>query len=324
MLLAMHRSRPRRPRESRSKPEIPLAKWYIKRFDFVEVNQGPEVGIRGQVLARDWKENTVTVEGVNLKISEELDVEAGNIFAPQWKTKEEPQPIHFSHVSLIDPTTDTRTDVFWRKVQGKMTRLARSTLSGAACVAGPSLLGACDPGALAARAPRRMRSHRPRLRTVCTVIPLPRKPDDPVPEQYAEEFCTRRDDVLEVTFVPLVSKVHSCNIPPLLASPGKELTATPCPPSPPFPAAVLHSTCKASTSVVVVRRGWRAGSGIVAPFSCRCPEATRSRAAPYTYGEPLESNRCTLYVFGCGTHRTDRRGAQPQRGQISHGSGRHS
>lgn len=162
--LTMLKSRPRRPRESRSKPEIPLAKWYIKRFDFVEVNQGPEVGIRGQVLARDWKENTVTVEGVNLKISEELDVEAGNIFAPQWKTKEEPQPIHFSHVSLIDPTTDTRTDVFWRKVQGKMTRLARSTLS---------------------------------------VIPLPRKPDDPVPEQYAEEFCTRRDDVLEVTFVPL-------------------------------------------------------------------------------------------------------------------------
>ena len=51
---------------------------------------------------------------------------------------------------------------------------------------------------------------------------------------------------------------------------------------PPFPAAVLHSSCKASTSVVVVRRGRRTQSGIETSLSCRCTEATRSRAAPYT------------------------------------------
>jgi len=162
------RSRPRRPKPSCSKPELPnLHAWLIKKHDVVEVNQGPEEGKRGLVLDRQWRENTLTVAGVQVKVADEIDPDSASIFNPSWVAKEEPQPLHLSHVSLIDPTTNTRADdVVWRKRDGRMARVALA--SGA-------------------------------------MVPLPTMPadDDLVPREYAEDTVTRRSDVLEVTFVPL-------------------------------------------------------------------------------------------------------------------------
>ena len=161
------KSRPRRPRQSRTEPDLPLHKWLIKKHDVVEVTQGPEEGRRGRVVDRQWRENTISVEGVQVRISDEVDPDSASLFNPTFITKEQPQPLHVSHVSLIDPTTDQRAEVVaWRKRDGRMTRVVLAT--GAA-------------------------------------IPLPTKPPDDglVPKQYAQGMTTRRKDVLEVTYVPL-------------------------------------------------------------------------------------------------------------------------
>jgi large subunit ribosomal protein L24 len=163
--LAALKSRPRRPKPSRTKPELPLHEWLIKKHDVVEVNQGTDEGRRGRVVDRQWRENTLCVEGVNLKTSEEIDPDSASLFNPGFMTKEQPQPLHMSHVSLIDPTTDKRADaVAWRKRDGRMARISLVTRA---------------------------------------IIPLPtRPPEDGLrPKQYAE--TTRRKDVLEVTYVPM-------------------------------------------------------------------------------------------------------------------------
>jgi len=163
------KSRPRRPRPSRSKPELPLHQWLIKKHDFVEVNQGPEEGKRGKVIDRQWRENTVTVEGVQLKLSESIDPDSASMYSPSFVTKEEPQPLHFSLVSLIDPATDARCDdIEWRWKDGRKARVSHATDA---------------------------------------VVPLPKRPpfgqEESIPIQYAETLVTRRDDVLAVTYVPL-------------------------------------------------------------------------------------------------------------------------
>ena len=163
--LAALKSRPRRPKPSRTKPELPLHEWLIKKYDVVEVNQGTDEGRRGRVVDRQWRENTLCVDGVNLKTSEEIDPESASLFNAGFITKEQPQPLHMSHVSLIDPTTDKRADaVAWRKRAGRMARISLVTRA---------------------------------------IIPLPtqQKEDGLRPKQYAE--TTRRKDVLEVTYVPL-------------------------------------------------------------------------------------------------------------------------
>jgi len=171
--LQMGRAKPRRisiedkrQRKANPRPLLALEKWTIKKNDLVEVNQGADEGRRGRVLSRQWRDNTVVVEGVSVEVTEELDPESLNLWDPQWQRKEgTPQPVLFHHVSLIDPTTNERTNVDWEKRGGIWTRISRST------------------GA---------------------VVPLPPKPP---PEDdlatYAEELCTRREDVLRVTYVPL-------------------------------------------------------------------------------------------------------------------------
>lgn len=163
--LQMAKNRPRH-KKSRSKPEVQLFKWFVKKHDLVEVNQGPEEGTRGLVLDRQWENNTLTVEGVQLRDKEEIDVESTNIFSPNWISTAQPQPIHFSHVSLIDPTTNQRTDVMWKRRDGRMARVSLSSGE---------------------------------------VVPLPVKPadDSVMPKKYAEDYVTRQSDVLDVTFVPL-------------------------------------------------------------------------------------------------------------------------
>ena len=160
----MMRNRPKL-KKIPGRPELPnLFKWYIKKHDLVEVNCGRESGLRGRVLDRDWEHNTVTVDGVNLQRKEQLDEESMNIFSPEWKTVAQPQPLHMSQVSLIDPSTDRRTGVVWRRRQGRFVRVS------------------VDTG---------------------EVVPLPRTPlDDGVPRRFDEEKVTRRAAVLDVTYVP--------------------------------------------------------------------------------------------------------------------------
>ena len=96
----------------------------------VEVNDGPEEGKRGQVIDRHWQENTVTVEGVQVEIKREMNTESSNLFNPDFTSKEVPSPIHFSKVSLIDPSLDVRTEAEWRKKDGRMARVSLSSGTG--------------------------------------------------------------------------------------------------------------------------------------------------------------------------------------------------
>lgn len=107
----------------------------------------------------------MVVSGVNMEMRDEFDPET-SLFAPKFTTKSTPQPLHFTHVSPIDPTLDRRTDVRWEERDGRMVRISEE--SGAE-------------------------------------VPLPpRKQEaDSALKEYAEGLCTRKADVLEVTYKPL-------------------------------------------------------------------------------------------------------------------------
>jgi ribosomal protein L24 len=136
--VSLQRAKPRRisiedkrRRKANPRPLLALEKWTIKKNDLVEITDGPDEGRRGRVLSRQWRDNTVVVEGVSVEVTEELDPESLNLWDPQWQRKEgTPQPVHFQHVSLIDPTTNERTDVDWEKRSGIWTRISRSTGAG--------------------------------------------------------------------------------------------------------------------------------------------------------------------------------------------------
>ena len=142
--------------------------WYIQKNDLVEVNTGPEEGKRGRVLALEKRYNEVIVEGVNVHTKEVMDQESSP-FIPEFTTVAKSRPIYFRDVSLVDPTTDTRTDVEWQSREGedgKKRRVRTALGSGAE-------------------------------------IPLPAITREWEGKEYADSQCTRRADVLAVTYVPL-------------------------------------------------------------------------------------------------------------------------
>ena len=128
-----HRNRPRRLQQRKQvvKSDVPLCRWLIKAHDLVEVNQGPEEGRRGHVMKRSLRGGTVCVEGVNVRVVEEIDPEGSSIFDPTYAVKKEAQPIPSSHVSLIDPTTDKCTSAEWRRrADGRWARVSIATGTG--------------------------------------------------------------------------------------------------------------------------------------------------------------------------------------------------
>ena len=142
--------------------------WDIRRDDLVEVNTGPEEGKRGKVLAIEKRYNEVMVEGVNEHTKQVLDTESSP-FIPEFKTITNSRPIYFREVSLVDPTTDTRTEIKWTQVpdaEGKMRHVRIAVGSGAE-------------------------------------IPLPAITPAWEGKEYADSLCTRREDVQKVTYVPL-------------------------------------------------------------------------------------------------------------------------
>lgn len=150
------------------KPETKnLEEWIIKIGDLVEVNSGELEGDRGTVKTRYWWTNTAVVTGVN-ESSKEVLKEDSSIFDPEWEVKKTPEPIHFRMLSLIDPETNERTNARWeqREVDGKMRWQRISEVS-----------------------------NQP--------IPIPRRPPPDETKEYAERLCTRNQDVLKVTYVPL-------------------------------------------------------------------------------------------------------------------------
>lgn len=151
----------------RQKPDARVkqeaALWDIKVDDLVEVNTGPEAGRRGRVLRCNTRYNEVVVEGINVISKEVMDTESSP-FDPAFLTNNTPRPIYFRNVSLVDPVLDKRTEVEWSEVDGRRVRIAAE--SGAE-------------------------------------VPLPARPPPWEGVDFAESLCTRRADVLEVTYKPL-------------------------------------------------------------------------------------------------------------------------
>mgnify|MGYP006095421919 FL=1 len=158
--------------------------WDIRLDDLVEVNKGPEEGKRGRVQSVNLRYNEVVVEGINEVVKEEMDGESSPFdYQPKFVTSTTPQPIYFRDVSLVDPTLDQRTDVSWvpRESDGRHERI--SALSGA-------------------------------------VVPLAAKTPAWDSKDYADALCTRRSDVLEVTYVPLPELPRRLRKPKLEAAIG--------------------------------------------------------------------------------------------------------
>ena len=138
-------------------------RWDVKVDDLVEVNTGPEEGKRGRVLRCNLRYNEIVVEGVNVTTREVMDAESSP-FDPSFVVESRERPLYFRDVSLVDPQLDARTDVTWEERDGSTVRIA--TGSGA-------------------------------------VVPLPARTPEWEGRDYAESLCTRRADVLEVTYKPL-------------------------------------------------------------------------------------------------------------------------
>ena len=152
--------------DRRAKPETSgLHEWDVRLWDAVEVNCGAEEGARGRIIQRKWLHNQVVVEDVNVKEKYVFDEDGGGTpFAPKFKVEKTPQPIHFTHVSLIDPSLDKRVEVRWEERDGRRVRV--SSESGAE-------------------------------------IPILReKPGPEIPKEYADKYSSKRTDVLEVTYKP--------------------------------------------------------------------------------------------------------------------------
>eukprot|EP00347_Sterkiella_histriomuscorum_P001451 403371988 len=99
-------------------------KWNIVRDDFVEVISGKYKKTQGKILEVDRKNNTVIVQGVNLKYKTVKDDE----YVERRKTVQQEKPIHVSNVSLIDPETGTPTRVRYGFLEdGAKVRIAKKS-----------------------------------------------------------------------------------------------------------------------------------------------------------------------------------------------------
>lgn len=92
----------------------------IKVNDEVIVTAGKDKGKTGTVKKLNWKNNTVTVEGVNVMKKAIRPTEQN----PNGGFAEFEKPIHRSNVSLVSPKTGKATRVRIEEKDGKKVRVA--------------------------------------------------------------------------------------------------------------------------------------------------------------------------------------------------------
>jgi large subunit ribosomal protein L24 len=96
----------------------------IRKGDTVEVISGADKGRRGEVLRVIPKETRAVVQGVNLAKRHQ---KPQSISQPGGIIERE-ATIHLSNLMLVDPTSEKRTRVGFRKLDdGRKVRVARAT-----------------------------------------------------------------------------------------------------------------------------------------------------------------------------------------------------
>jgi large subunit ribosomal protein L24 len=102
---------------------IPEASWKIVVGDEVVVNYGDQKGQRGKVLEVRHRENRLFVSDVNMQTKNVKATEE----KPLGSRMQQPGPIHYSNVQLIDPGTNRMTRVKMKTDEnGKRVRVAKS------------------------------------------------------------------------------------------------------------------------------------------------------------------------------------------------------
>ncbi len=96
------------------KPRDAISHWKISIDDRVIINSGKAKGCTGRVMAVDKDRNTVKVQNCNLYTVRDRDGERKLV----------PRSVHYSNVSLIDPTTDGPVRV---RLTETMDRVSRKT-----------------------------------------------------------------------------------------------------------------------------------------------------------------------------------------------------
>jgi large subunit ribosomal protein L24 len=99
----------------------------IKKGDTVEIISGPDRGKRGQILRSNPKEDTVVVEGLNLRKKhsrQQQNTGAGR--AIKGGTVEFPAPVHISKVMVVCPKCSKPTRVKHLAGEGRSSRICKS------------------------------------------------------------------------------------------------------------------------------------------------------------------------------------------------------
>jgi len=96
----------------------------IRKGDTVEVISGADKGRRGEVLRVIPKETRAVVQGVNIAKRHQ---KPQSVSQPGGIIERE-ATIHLSNLMLVDPTSEKRTRVAFRKLDdGRKVRVARAT-----------------------------------------------------------------------------------------------------------------------------------------------------------------------------------------------------
>lgn len=153
--------------EPKKRDLLPPEAWKIHLRDLVEVIAGPDQRKQGKVIKTEPKKMQVYVEGCNMRPVSELD-KVTNPDRPRYAKVLKEAPLHYSDVMLVDPVDKRRCRVKYAYLEsGKRVRL--SARSGAVI---------------------------PRVPKVSEVAPEDR------PAKMWPDFTTRKEDVLELTYVP--------------------------------------------------------------------------------------------------------------------------
>jgi large subunit ribosomal protein L24 len=100
-----------------------LFKIKLKKDDKVVVLAGKYKGKTGKVVATQPKDNTVTVEGINI-IKKHIKA---NTKYPQGTILEITKPVHVGKVAIIDPETKKATRIGYVVKDGTKTRIYKSS-----------------------------------------------------------------------------------------------------------------------------------------------------------------------------------------------------
>ena len=100
-----------------------LFKIKLKKDDKVIVMAGKYKGKTGKVVATQPKDNTVTVEGINI-IKKHIKA---NTKYPQGTILEITKPLHVGKVAILDPETKKATRIGYLLKDGAKTRIYKSS-----------------------------------------------------------------------------------------------------------------------------------------------------------------------------------------------------